>query len=325
MNGTITTTQPGSWVYVAATSDGGDTPDAVAPAATVAFSNDTTDDETLIAGVQSAATVTPGPVTLGWMVHSATSYAWAALEIVPPGITPVVPPAAPGPVWLRRFRHTQLSPSPSATSGPPLYPQQKPAGNRGTAPGPARTGRVAGNPGSPPWPVSRYTSPPIQAGVVWRRRFTHPQAVPVVPAAPGPYIPAPGPKRNPKWGPVDKVSKTGDTMSGRLVNTTAVTAGVAVLTDAPLILVDASRGLHFRVTLSGDRTLGNPVNGTDGQKITLEVIQDATGGWMLGFSSAYALSVVPSLTPGPGMRDFLGFIYIAATGIWYPVGVAQGF
>src|SRR5690349_18132166 len=47
----------------------------------------------------------------------------------------------------------------------------------------------------------------------------------------------------------------------------AIAPGVVILPDAATIVVDASIGNDFRVTISGNRTLGNPSNPTDGQKI----------------------------------------------------------
>ena len=49
------------------------------------------------------------------------------------------------------------------------------------------------------------------------------------------------------------------------------------LTDAATIAVDASLGNDFRVTIAGNRTMGNPSNPTDGQKIIFQVTQ-GTGG-----------------------------------------------
>ncbi len=241
------------------------------------------------------------------------------------GAVSVAPlPARPGATWLRHFRHHQaLVSSAVGNLGPQLYPLQQPCGNQGRAPGPQRTGRITCGPGFIPFPGTTATSPPIQPGPVWRRYFQHPQQTTVV-AAP-PYTPSHAPIRNPTFGAVHRVSRDGDTMSGPLVNTRSITAGVAVLKDAAVIAVDASAGLHFRVTLGGDRTLGNPVNATDGQKITFELIQDSTGSRTLALGSAYAVTSLPSLTSTAGKRDFLGFIYSATTGLWYPAGLAEGF
>ena len=47
----------------------------------------------------------------------------------------------------------------------------------------------------------------------------------------------------------------------------ALAPAVVSLTDAATIAVDASLGNDFRVTIAGNRTMGNPANPTDGQKI----------------------------------------------------------
>lgn len=110
-------------------------------------------------------------------------------------------------------------------------------------------------------------------------------------------------------------------------------AGPAVVTlaDAPIILVDASQGTHFRVTLGGNRTLGAPSHLTDGQKFTVEVTQDATGGRTLAYATgpggyAWGTDVpAPALTVTPGKRDFLGFLYDATTNLCYGVAFIRGF
>jgi hypothetical protein len=109
----------------------------------------------------------------------------------------------------------------------------------------------------------------------------------------------------------------------------ALVGGVAVLADASTIAVNAALGNHFRVTLGGARTLGNPSNPADGQKITVEVIQPASGGpWTLAYGSAYAFGTdipSPTLTTTASKRDFLAFIYSASASLWYLTGCLHGF
>lgn len=50
------------------------------------------------------------------------------------------------------------------------------------------------------------------------------------------------------------------------------------LTDAATIVVDATLGEVFRVTLGGNRTLANPTGAYDGQYLMFEIRQDGTGG-----------------------------------------------
>lgn len=108
-------------------------------------------------------------------------------------------------------------------------------------------------------------------------------------------------------------------------------AGAVTLTDAATITVDASQGNHFRVTLAGNRTLGAPSNPANAQKITVEVIQDATGSRTLAYTTTaggYAFGTdvpSPTLTTTANKRDFLGFAYNATTNLWYCVAVVKGY
>lgn len=64
-------------------------------------------------------------------------------------------------------------------------------------------------------------------------------------------------------------------------------AGVAPLTDAASIAVDATRGTVFTVTLGGNRTLENPTGLVDGTVYTFRIKQDATGGREMNWGSRY--------------------------------------
>jgi hypothetical protein len=66
------------------------------------------------------------------------------------------------------------------------------------------------------------------------------------------------------------------------------TDGKAVaLVDGATINVDASLGRNFRVTLGGNRTLANPTNLADGQRLHFRIKQDGTGSRTLAFGSMY--------------------------------------
>lgn len=100
------------------------------------------------------------------------------------------------------------------------------------------------------------------------------------------------------------------------------------LTDATTIATDASLGTHFRVTLGGNRTLGNPTNPTDGQRCIWELIQDATGSRTITLGSNFALGTsiaAVTLTTTASKRDFLGAIYNSTAGKWYVTAFAKGF
>lgn len=64
-------------------------------------------------------------------------------------------------------------------------------------------------------------------------------------------------------------------------------AAIVALTDAATIAVDMATGVHFSVTVAGNRTLGAPTNVKPGQSGLILVTQDATGGRTLVYNSVY--------------------------------------
>jgi hypothetical protein len=100
------------------------------------------------------------------------------------------------------------------------------------------------------------------------------------------------------------------------------------LTDAATIATNASLGNYFRVTLGGNRTLGNPTNPTDGQKVIWELIQDATGSRTITLGSAFALGTdisAVTLTTTASKRDFLGAVYNSTATKWYVIAFTKGY
>jgi hypothetical protein len=89
--------------------------------------------------------------------------------------------------------------------------------------------------------------------------------------------------------------------------------GVFALTDAATILVDASQGDNFRVTLGGNRTLDNPSNLSDGQVLNYRILQDATGGRTLAYASKYKFpgGTAPVLSTAANAKDFMSCQYDA--------------
>src|SRR6478672_1720549 len=79
-------------------------------------------------------------------------------------------------------------------------------------------------------------------------------------------------------------------MAATTVEQAAVAPAVVGLTDAATIAVDASLGNDFRVTIAGNRTIANPSNPTDGQKVVLHVTQGAAGSFALSWGSAFQFS-----------------------------------
>ena len=82
------------------------------------------------------------------------------------------------------------------------------------------------------------------------------------------------------------------------------------------------------MTLGGNRTLANPTNPTDGQKVTWEIIQDATGSRTLTLGAKFALGTDISsttLTTTASKRDFLGAVYNATADKWYVIAFVKGY
>ncbi len=100
------------------------------------------------------------------------------------------------------------------------------------------------------------------------------------------------------------------------------------LTDAATIATDASQSNHFRVTLGGNRTLGNPTNPSDGQKVMWEIIQDGTGSRTITLDTQFALGTditSITLTTAAGKRDFLGAVYNSTASKWYVIAFVKGY
>lgn len=88
--------------------------------------------------------------------------------------------------------------------------------------------------------------------------------------------------------------------------------GVVTLIDAATILVDATLGDTFIVTLGGNRTLGNPTGAVNGQKLTFRIRQDEIGSRTLSFDTKYRLGTdltAITLTTTAGKTDYIGVIY----------------
>ena len=100
------------------------------------------------------------------------------------------------------------------------------------------------------------------------------------------------------------------------------------LTDAATIATNASLNNNFRVTLGGNRTLGNPTNALDGQVLTWEIIQDATGSRTITLDTKFALGTditAVTLTTMASKRDFLTAIYNSVTDKFYVRGFVKGY
>lgn len=79
------------------------------------------------------------------------------------------------------------------------------------------------------------------------------------------------------------------------------------LTDGASIATDATLVTSFIVTLGGNRTLANPTNLAEGQRLVWLIKQDATGGRTLAFGSAFKFTggVAPTLTSAANSVDMI--------------------
>lgn len=84
------------------------------------------------------------------------------------------------------------------------------------------------------------------------------------------------------------------------------------LTDASTIALDWDSGINFTVTLTANRTLGNPTNGQPGTWRTVYVIGNNTTDRTLSFGNEY-LGNVPSLTDIDSGQAYLLMIYCITT------------
>ena len=104
--------------------------------------------------------------------------------------------------------------------------------------------------------------------------------------------------------------------------------GVVSLTDAATVASDWSLGNRFRVTLGGNRTLGNPTKAQDGQTAIYEIIQDGTGSRTLAYDTKFAFGTdvtSPTLTTTADKRDFIGVKYNATADKFYVLAVVKGY
>ena len=116
--------------------------------------------------------------------------------------------------------------------------------------------------------------------------------------------------------------------AGGTVEPGGVAPTVVFLTDGSSIALDASQGNDFRVTINGSRTIENPINALDGQKIVLQVTQGSGGSYGLTWGSGFEFSTglpQPTLSTAAGDTDLLAFIYNAAKGKWLMAAFINGF
>lgn len=85
----------------------------------------------------------------------------------------------------------------------------------------------------------------------------------------------------------------------------------ATLTDQNVIAWNAGDSPRAKVTLGGNRTIAAPTNATAGQRVTLRVIQDATGSRTLTWNNAFVWrsGSAPTLSTAANASDVFIFYY----------------
>lgn len=92
---------------------------------------------------------------------------------------------------------------------------------------------------------------------------------------------------------------------------------VTALTDGATITPNFNDSNFFSVTLSGNRTLGNPTNSAPGQSGCIFITQDATGTRLLSFGSNwdFAGGVIPTISTAPNSVDRIDYVVRAENSI----------
>lgn len=107
-----------------------------------------------------------------------------------------------------------------------------------------------------------------------------------------------------------------------------VVAPIVALVDAATIATDAALSNQFSVTLGDNRTLGNPTNAVDGQRITWAIKQDGTGSRTLAYDTKFRFGTDitgATLTTTANKTDYLTVIYRSGDDKFDVVGFIKGY
>lgn len=106
---------------------------------------------------------------------------------------------------------------------------------------------------------------------------------------------------------------------------------IVALTYAATIATNAALGNLFRVTMTGNATLGAPTNPTDGQKALWQVTASGADRVLtLATGAAGAFAFGTDLTTNPititsTKTAYIGAIYNSAAGRWHVIALGRGF
>jgi hypothetical protein len=163
-NNSLTTTTPGSLVYVVAGS-GGNAGTITGGSNTTLIASDTGDTagDSCAVGKATATTTVAGPTSFGFNVTTTEPFGWVAAEILPANTNDEPTRALPGPAWRGQFSKS------AAKSQPPvLYDYQVSfAGNYSSA------GDLAFGASSVGVPAFLETRASIEPSPTWQNQFQH--------------------------------------------------------------------------------------------------------------------------------------------------------
>jgi hypothetical protein len=114
------------------------------------------------------------------------------------------------------------------------------------------------------------------------------------------------------------------------IQTAYVTPKVSALTDGANIASDWATGNHMTVTFAGNRTLSNPTNAVNGQRVVYAIRQDATGSRTIAFGSKFRFGTdIPSsnvvLSTAAAKTDYIGVIYHSSDDKFDIVAFVRGY
>lgn len=109
---------------------------------------------------------------------------------------------------------------------------------------------------------------------------------------------------------------------------TAATQAPVSLAYASTLNTDASAGSIFDITLTGNVTIANPTNPTNGQTIRWRVRQDATGGRAVTLGTKFSLPASVStleFSTAADKLDILAATYHSGRDKWDVVALVTGY
>jgi hypothetical protein len=124
-----------------------------------------------------------------------------------------------------------------------------------------------------------------------------------------------------------KLPLAGGTVTGATVFNTVVYQPNANPAGTGTVTIDARNAYTAYITVSGALTLNGPSNATDGQKMTIRILNDASHSVTLatGANNFRFGTDIPSYTNSVSLTDYIGVQYNQVSSTWDVVSIIQGF